>query len=103
MPTSKPDSIASAANAQPGGQVMIYMSGHGTQVPIPEKQTNPLDPRNPEPDGKDEIFLPSDVKSWSAEGVENAIRDDDIGQWLDAIRGRAQMFGSSSIAATRAP
>lgn len=74
--------------AKPGTQVVILMCGHGTQVPIPESQTDPLDPKNPEPDGLDEVFLPADVKSWSQEGLVNAIRDDQIGNWLDQLKAK---------------
>ena len=76
------------AKAGPGVQVFILLSGHGTQIPIPESQTDPLDPKNPEPDGMDEVFLPSDVKSWGGgdKRVENAIIDDQIGLWLDQLR-----------------
>src|SRR5262249_55935177 len=43
------------AKAGAGCQVVIYLSGHGTQVPIPKEQTDVNDPRNPEPDGLDEV------------------------------------------------
>lgn len=72
--------------AGPGSQIVILMTGHGTQVPIPDTQLNPLDPKNPEPDGLDEVFLPADVTKWSTNGLGNAIRDDQIGRWLDAMR-----------------
>jgi hypothetical protein len=67
-------------------QVVIQFSGHGTQFPIPKSQTDPNDPRNPEPDGFDEVFLPSDVKGWTEDSHENALIDDQIGQWLDQLR-----------------
>src|SRR5205085_11772684 len=35
------------ARAGEGTQVVILMSGHGVQVPIPESQVDPLDPANP--------------------------------------------------------
>lgn len=72
--------------AGPGVRIAILLSGHGTQVPIPESQTNPLDPKNPEPDGMDEVFLPADIESWSGDGLANAIRDNQIGGWLKAMR-----------------
>lgn len=72
--------------ADAGAQIVILMTGHGTQVPIPDTQLNPLDPKNPEPDGLDEVFLPADVTKWSTNGLGNAIRDDQIGRWLDAMR-----------------
>ena len=85
------DNIVSAfedlvRKATPDTQIVILMSGHGTQVPIPEDQKNPLDPKNPESDGLDEVFLPADVKSWSTLGLGNALRDDQIGGWLNAMR-----------------
>lgn len=67
----------------PRDQVVIVLSGHGAQVPIPEGKE---DRSNPEPDGMDEVFLPADVKAWTPEGVENAIKDDEIGRWLDRLR-----------------
>ncbi len=69
-----------------GTQVVIVMAGHGVQVPIPETQTDPLDPKNPEPDGMDEVFLPADAKEFSKDGLVNAIRDNDFGDWLDRLR-----------------
>ena len=74
--------------AGPDVQLFILLSGHGMQVPIPETQTDPLDPKNPEPDGMDEVFLPADAKSWTKDGLENAIRDDQMGGWLDRMRER---------------
>lgn len=76
------------AKARPGEQLVILICGHGTQVPIPPSQTDPLDPKNPEEDGMDEVFLPADVKRWGPEGVENAIRDDQFHAWLTALRGK---------------
>jgi hypothetical protein len=72
--------------SKPGVQIFILLSGHGTQQPIPDDQ-DPLDPSNPEPDGLDEVFLSADA-SLSAEGLQNGIRDDQIGRWLDEIRNR---------------
>jgi hypothetical protein len=72
--------------ADPDTQIVIQFSGHGTQFPIPKSQTDPNDPRNPEPDGFDEVFLPADVKGWSEDSHENALIDDQIGQWLDQLR-----------------
>lgn len=69
-----------AAEAAPGDEVFISMSGHGTQQPA-------RDPRT-EADGLDEVFLPLDVGRWD-EGIasiDNALVDDDIGQMLDRIR-----------------
>jgi hypothetical protein len=75
--------------AGPGVQIVISLSGHGTQIPIPESQTDALDPSNPEPDGMDEVFLPADVKSWGGPNrLDNAIIDDQIGVWLDQLRAK---------------
>ncbi len=74
----------------PGVQIVIALSGHGVQVPIPESQTDPLDPKNPEPDGLDEVFLPADVKPINpddADGsLQNILKDDQIGAWLNQMR-----------------
>jgi hypothetical protein len=72
--------------AGPGTQIVIQFSGHGTQFPIPDSQEDPNDPRNPEPDGFDEVFLPSDVEGWTPNSHKNAIIDDQIGVWLDQLR-----------------
>jgi hypothetical protein len=76
---------ALAHRVGPGDQVFILLGGHGSQV----KDDNPSDPTDDEPDGLDEVFLPEDVtaRNPSAAGVR-AIRDDQIGRWLDAIRAR---------------
>jgi hypothetical protein len=69
--------------AGPKVQIVIVLSAHGAQVPVPENNDFRA---NPEPDGLDEVFLPADVKSWTPNGVENAIKDDEIGKWLDRLR-----------------
>src|SRR5262249_53819919 len=73
---------ALADRAGAGDHVMIFMAGHGS--PPPE------DPNaaGAEPDGLDEIFLPRDVGKWDATAgkVANAIIDDELGEWLGAIR-----------------
>ncbi len=73
----------------PGDQVVILLSGHGMQMPIPKDQ-DPLDPRNPEPDGLDEIFLAADARPWNAEteSLVNVIKDDQFGQWLNQMRNK---------------
>ncbi len=70
----------------PGSRVVIVLSGHGLQVPIPESQTDPMDPKNPEPDGLDEVFLPADVKQFNETGLENSLRDDQVGAWLTQLK-----------------
>ena len=69
-------------NARQGAEIMIYFAGHGAQVPRKggADQT--------EPDGLDEVLLPSDFKragrSGSLEFV-NHITDDEIGRLLDKM------------------
>lgn len=67
-----------AKRARKDDQVFILMGGHGTQQP---------DRSGDEHDGLDEIFLPADVGDWdpSTGGLANAITDDDIRQWVNAI------------------
>jgi hypothetical protein len=67
---------------EPGDQVFVLFAGHGSQEP-----DNDGDEQD---DGLDEIFLPADVEKWSggAGHVPNAIRDDDIRDWLMKIRSR---------------
>lgn len=70
--------------AGPGDQVLILLAGHGSQQPAD------ADPADPEPDGLDEVFLPADTEAWdaSARRIPNAIVDDDLRQWLAAIRSK---------------
>ena len=72
---------ALAAKATKGDQVVILLSGHGSQQP----QLGTL-----EADGLDEIFIPVDHGLWTGgqERVENAIIDDEIADWIDQIRAR---------------
>lgn len=60
-------------------QVVIFMAGHGAQQP--EQRAGS------ESDHLDEIFLTRDVKRWQQElaTVPNAIIDDEIETWLNAI------------------
>jgi hypothetical protein len=71
--------------AKEGDHVVILMAGHGSQQPESEASKNGP---NPEPDGLDEIFLPCDVGKWdgTAGTVQNAIIDDELGDWLKAIQ-----------------
>ena len=75
-----------AERAGPDSQVVVFFAGHGSQQPC-----NPADSQT-EPDGLDEIFLPRDVGRWNDSGVqttvENALVDNEIGQWLAAIQAR---------------
>ena len=54
-PEGVPDPGRTGRDGRPG--TYDGLSGHGTQVPIPPDQ-DPLDPKNFEPDGMDEVFLP---------------------------------------------
>lgn len=74
-----------AKSIEPNSHVVIYMSGHGTRIPIPESQIDPLDPRNPELDGYDEAFVTADAR-YTSRGIENLILDDKIGLLLDGLR-----------------
>jgi hypothetical protein len=63
-----------AAIVKRGDQVIILLAGHGSQQPDKGEKDDD------EPDGLDEIFLPSDAADWSSETKEvtNAITDDEI-------------------------
>lgn len=63
-----------------GDFVYLHFSGHGAQQPA-------LDPAI-EPDGLDEIFLPSDAGMWEGAtgGVPSALVDNRIGELLAGIR-----------------
>lgn len=65
-------------------RVVVFLAGHGSQQPADDN------PSDQEPDGMDEIFLPADVGKWDGKVgvVQNAIVDDDLGRWLDALRNR---------------
>lgn len=71
-----------AATVQPGDFVYLHFSGHGTQAPAANPET--------ELDGLDEMFLPVDIGKWGDKvgHVENALVDDEIGQMIDAIRAK---------------
>ena len=72
-------------SAQPGDRVLLYLAGHGSQQPQPANHGN----RPAEPDGLDEVFLPADTQRWSGSSADaeipNALLDDEIGEWMDAI------------------
>lgn len=63
-----------------GDFVYIHFAGHGSRQ-------RARDPRT-EPDGLDEIFLPSDTGPAENGTYPNALVDDDLGAALDAIRAR---------------
>ena len=64
-----------------GDFALLYFSGHGSQQPDEPGADK-------EHDGHDEIFLPADVKKWNKgkQAVENAIVDDEIGDFISAYR-----------------
>lgn len=83
--------------------VMLYLSGHGTRQ---------HDLNGDEADGYDEVFLPADVMkastSTSEQTIPNALVDDDIGAFIDAVRmkgGDVWLIMDSCFSATgsRAP
>jgi hypothetical protein len=67
--------------AKVGDEVVILLSGHGSQQPDDE------DPQKAdELDGLDEIFLPADIgKADDAGRIPNAIIDDELGTWTSDI------------------
>lgn len=67
---------------QPGDFVYLHFSGHGTQAPAQDPET--------ELDGLDELFLPTDIGPWTDQtaAVENGLVDDEIGQLIDGLRGK---------------
>ena len=69
-----------AGKVKAGDFVYLQFSGHGTQQPA-------IDP-SIEPDGLDEVFLPSDTGMWQdrAKGIPNALIDKEIRDHLQAIR-----------------
>ena len=66
-----------------GDNIVIYMSGHGTQIP---------DDNGDEDDGFDEAFLPVDavppLPGAARFDMTNVIRDDRIGELIDALRAK---------------
>lgn len=75
---------ALAAQAQPGDWVLVYLSGHGAQVPVRKGG------QNTEADGLDEVFLPRDTQAWRPERheVKGALRDKDLGAALRRIQAK---------------
>ncbi len=70
------------ARLQPGDFVYLHFSGHGSQAPAADDET--------ELDGLDELFLPVDIGPWNdtVGAVENALVDDEIGRMIGAMRAR---------------
>jgi hypothetical protein len=73
-------------SVQPGDFIVLYFSGHGSQQPVVAAGSVAA----VEPDGLDEIFLPIDVGKWSdvKKTVENAIIDDELGNYVGQMRSR---------------
>ncbi|PYG27177.1 caspase family protein [Pelagimonas varians] len=69
-----------ATRLQPDDFVYLHFSGHGTQAPAQDPES--------ELDGLDELFLPSDIGLWNdtAGSVQNALIDDEIGQMISTLR-----------------
>ena len=67
-------------DARPGQRIVVFLAGHGSQQP----DQVPPDPKDPEPDGLDEVFLPCDIGPWNREiqSIKNAIVDDEISVWM---------------------
>ena len=66
-----------------GDFALLYFAGHGSRQPDEPGADEELD-------GYDEIFLPTDVKNWNKDIgiVENAIIDDEIGEFISAYRSK---------------
>ncbi len=66
-----------ATSAQASDYIVIYLAGHGSQVPISAADINDLEAD--ENDGLFEVFLPRDVGKWQSKGrgldgqIENAL------------------------------
>ena len=73
-----------AEQAQAGDWVLVYLSGHGAQVPVRRGS------RRTESDGLDEVFLPRDTQAWHPQRheVKGALRDKDIGAALRRIQAK---------------
>jgi hypothetical protein len=77
------DRLAEASKA--GDTVVFYFSGHGSQQP---------DLDGDEEGGDDEVFLPYDVGKWEADGIENALVDDELNVRVQKILDKgADFFG----------
>lgn len=73
---------ALADTVKPGDFVYLHFSGHGSQAPAADPDS--------ELDGLDELFLPVDIGPWDDQSgtVKNALVDDEIGQMIDALRAK---------------
>ncbi len=71
-----------AEKVQPGDFVYLHFSGHGSQAPAKDPDS--------ELDGLDELFLPVDIGPWNdtVGEVENALVDDEIGELIGMLRAK---------------
>ncbi len=69
-----------------GDRIVVYFSGHGTQVP---------DRNGDEPDGMDEAFLPNDYGRNGAH-PEDMLIDDELAEAFDNLRGRQVLLVADS-------
>ena len=65
-------------------KVVVYLSGHGTRQPDLLRE-----PADVKPDGKSEVFLPTDFAGWDerAKRLKNSVIDFELRNWLKDIRG----------------
>jgi hypothetical protein len=79
-----------ARTVRRGDQVVVLLSGHGSQQPDNEGGQG----ADAELDGLDETFLPADIGAWNKEkqAVENAIVDDQLCMWAKAITDRGALL-----------
>lgn len=68
-----------ASQAQAGDWVLVYLSGHGAQVPRASQSAR-----------MDEVFLPRDTQLWNpaSHQVQGAVRDRELAAALGAIRAK---------------
>jgi hypothetical protein len=71
------------AQAASGDKLVIYLSGHGLQVPSRLGDAN-------EADGLDELFLAADAQAWdeAKRAIPGAIGDDAFGAWIARARAK---------------
>ena len=83
------DRLGSSPEIGPASQVIIVLSGHGSQQP--DQDHDEL--VDPEPDGLDEIFLPADVGVWDprTRQVPGALIDDELHHNLQRISDRGAL------------
>jgi len=64
-------------------KVVVYLSGHGTRQPDLLRE-----PADVKPDGRSEVFLPTDFAGWDerAKRLKNTVIDFELRKWLKDIR-----------------